>query len=343
MISRLWNLAWSVLDWAWDTAWWLLGVTWIGVRGYAERHPVAAALAALAFIRMFGTTVQSGTAGVLFSWGRAKKVLEPGFHPLIPIVQTVRHTPVRSVTLDLPKQRVATGDGLVYDVDTNIVYRVEDPITAAVSIDSVRMGVSTLVPLLVHDLLREQTRETLLTARHALDQELTARSRQALTRWGLYVETAGMSTIAPTRPTVRLTQLPARVAERARQLRQIGGDGVAVALTTAAPPPQAKARARYRRHRAPAFKEAASARVSVVMPPGGRLTVNDVELLASDVRTFDTPRLEREKAYYYTMRVDYVEHGVPLNETRVVEVRAGKTYTVDFTKPAPESSVPNVG
>lgn len=336
MIAWLLDLAWWLLDLA---LWFLLNV-WRVALDQAKKRPAGVVVIALAIMRMFGTTVQTGTAGVLFSWGRARKVLEPGFHPLIPIVQLVRHTPVRSVTLDLPRQRIATGDGLVYDVDTTIVYRVEDPITAAVAIDSVRLGIVTLVPLLVHDLLREQTRET-LTARQELDHELTVRARLALARWGLHIETAGMSTIAPTRPTVRLTQLSARVAERLRLLRETGETSIAIALTTAVQAPQGKPRARYRRHRAPAFKEAASARVTVVMPPGGKLTVNEVEMLATDQRTFDTPRLEREKPYYYTMKVDYLVHGIPAVETRVVEVRAGKVYTVDFTMPAPEPSVPN--
>src|SRR5687767_4993025 len=108
MIAWLLDLAW----WLLDLALWFLRAVWRVALDQAKKHPAGAVVVALAIVRMFGTTVQTGTAGVLFSWGRAKKVLEPGFHPLIPIVQTVRHTPIRSVTLDLPRQRVATGDGL---------------------------------------------------------------------------------------------------------------------------------------------------------------------------------------------------------------------------------------
>lgn len=163
-------------------------------------------------------------------WGavhlRAKKVLEPGFHPLLPLVQQVRHLPVRSVALDLPRQRIMSADGLVYHVHTHIVYRVENPIPATTAIDNLGKGVLTLVPLLVRDLLRAQTRETLVT-REVLEQDLTARGRQALARWGLTVEQVGLSTIAPTKETARLTQLPARVAEGARVLEEQQSQGVA--------------------------------------------------------------------------------------------------------------------
>jgi regulator of protease activity HflC (stomatin/prohibitin superfamily) len=221
MVRWIIDLALSVLWWCVDFA-----------IDFAKHHPVVIVLTAVGIARMFGTTVQTGWAGVLFSFGRAKKVLQPGFHPLLPIVQAVRKTPIRSITLDLPRQRVTTADDLVYDAVATIVYRVEDSIQAMTAVQDVRQGVLTLVPLLVHELLREQTGQSLANRPH-LDAELTARARQALARWGLTVEQAGMSTIAPSRRTVRLTQLSARAGERARLLREHCDSGLVPGLATA--------------------------------------------------------------------------------------------------------------
>jgi regulator of protease activity HflC (stomatin/prohibitin superfamily) len=216
---------------------------------YARRHPVATFLAVLAFIRSFGTTVQTGWAGVLFSFGRAKKVLEPGFHPRIPILQQIRQTPIRSVTLHLPRQRITTSEGLVYDVDSTLIYGVEDPIVAMTAIDDVKQGCLTLMPLIVQDLMREQTRET-LRVKSLLDAELLARARTALIRWGLGVEQAGLSSIAPTEQTAHLTQLSLRIAERVRLLEEWIAKGVdaetAVALVAPGTAPMSRARARAR-------------------------------------------------------------------------------------------------
>ena len=49
------------------------------------------------------------------------KELEPGFHWLIPLVHGVKKTPVRSVTIHLPSQKVMTVDVLVYDVSVSVV------------------------------------------------------------------------------------------------------------------------------------------------------------------------------------------------------------------------------
>ena len=233
---------------------WLLAVpgwAWTRLLDWGRRHPTSAILVALAVIRSFGTTVQTGWAGVLFSFGRATKVLEPGFHPLVPIFQKVRQTPIRSIALDLPRQRVTTSDGLVYDVHANIIYRVEDPILALTAIDDIRKGVLTLMPLLVLALMRQHDGESLSTPQ-ALDAELTTRAREALARWGVGVEQAGLATIAPTAPTMRLTQLGQRVRERAALLSLDTGDvpaGVVVALVTTGRTPKGRSHMRYHRRK----------------------------------------------------------------------------------------------
>jgi uncharacterized protein (TIGR03000 family) len=309
---------------------------------FAKRNPVVVALTLVAIARMFGTTVQTGWAGVLFSFGRARKVLEPGFHPLIPIVQGVRKTPVRSITLDLPRQRVTTADDLVYDVNTTIVYRVEDPITALTAVQDVRQGVLTLVPLLVHELLREQTGQTLANRTH-LDAELTTRSRDALSRWGLTVEQAGLSTIAPTRRTVRLTQLPARVGERTRLLREQCDAGVepilATALVAPGSPPRARSAARYHRHHRAARRRPGVARLTVVLPEVATLIVNDVLVQAILTQTFETPKLKWGVRYAYNLQADVPLGGQMVRLATRVILSAGKAATIDFTGSVPYVSV----
>ena len=42
---------------------------------------------ASAVVRALGVTVRTGSTGVLFSFGRARRELQPGFHLLIPFLQ----------------------------------------------------------------------------------------------------------------------------------------------------------------------------------------------------------------------------------------------------------------
>jgi regulator of protease activity HflC (stomatin/prohibitin superfamily) len=218
-MSHLWDLL--------DLVEWVLKSVLAHVVDYAKNHRVVTALAVLALLRLFGITVQSGSKGVLFVFGRVREELGPGFHFLVPFVTAARTIPVRSVTLDLPRQRITTADGLVYDVQANIVYRVADPKLALTQIDNLRHGIEAKLPLIVEDLLRSQTRAGILDFT-SLEAELGARAEAALQRWGVTVEQAGFKSIAPTHKTLRLTQLLLLGAERERVVLELLAHGVTV-------------------------------------------------------------------------------------------------------------------
>ncbi len=220
-----------------------------------KRQPIVTALVVLSFIRLFGTTIYSGWKGVLFRFGRARRVLEPGFVPLLPVVHIVRKTRVRSITLDLREQRVMTSDGLVYDVDVNLVYRVRDPMKALIEVDDIKRGCATILALVTQDVLRQQTRAT-ITERTSLAEELTTRAQARLDDWGIEVDRAGFTSIAPTIETLRLTQLAPLVRERAAALGMLrgveatGSTAYALALVGSDRNLRSHAYARYRVRRA---------------------------------------------------------------------------------------------
>jgi uncharacterized protein (TIGR03000 family) len=82
---------------------------------------------------------------------------------------------------------------------------------------------------------------------------------------------------------------------------------------------------------AKAEAEAAPASVTVVLPENATLTVNDVAINAKGKQTFATPKLEKGKTYFYTVKAELVRDGKPVTETRKIDVAAGKDVTVDFT------------
>ena len=203
----------TVLDWLW---------TW------AKRNPVQAFLVALVIVRAFGSTVQTGWHGVLYRFGRARRVLEPGFRWLIPGFERVAKVRSKAITLDLPPQRIAIADGLVYDVSASLVYRVRDPIAALIEIDDLTQGCETLVAIAMYESLGGRTRDT-VRDRSGLDDELTRLCRTRLARWGLDVDRAGFTNIAPTVETLRLTQLELKTRERASVTARMGAEGLSMA------------------------------------------------------------------------------------------------------------------
>jgi regulator of protease activity HflC (stomatin/prohibitin superfamily) len=203
----------------------ILGAAWHLILREIQRHPWTVAVALYGLARAFGVMIQSGQRGVLFRWGKAVKELEPGFHWLIPLVHGVKKTPVRSVTIHLPGQKVMTVDGLVYDVSVSVVYRVEDATRALTLVDHVDAGCRAAISIVVAEVLRVRD-QAQLVERVSLDRELSARMSAWIARWGLVVEQAGFTTIAPARGVLQTTQLRSRTMERARALRDLIDGGL---------------------------------------------------------------------------------------------------------------------
>jgi regulator of protease activity HflC (stomatin/prohibitin superfamily) len=180
---------------------------------WLKENPLDAFIAFLAFVGLLGVVIDSGHRGVLYQLGRVKRVLEPGFHPLIPWIQQVRKVHIRSHTLDAPRQRATSADGFVYDLDCNVVYKIDDPVRSLIEIAVLTHGVQTVVSVAAQELVRARTRDA-LRAREDLDAALVESLTARLATWGVRLERAGFTSLAPTPETLRLTQLAARVRER---------------------------------------------------------------------------------------------------------------------------------
>ena len=213
-LNDLFHLAVRILGWVWDL-----------LVHQAQHHPWAVVAGLYGLARAFGIMIQSGQRGVLFRWGRVVRELEPGFHWLVPIMHSARTTPVRSVTTVLPDQKVMTADGLLYDVRVNFVYRVDDATRALTQVDDLHSACRAAVPIVVTDVLRRRDQEQLVD-RVLLDRELTERIAAWVARWGLVIEQAGFTTIAPNKDVLHTTQLRPRTMERARALRLMIDSGL---------------------------------------------------------------------------------------------------------------------
>jgi uncharacterized protein (TIGR03000 family) len=73
------------------------------------------------------------------------------------------------------------------------------------------------------------------------------------------------------------------------------------------------------------------AQVTVVLPRGAQLYVNGVAMAADGKQTFLTPKLDRGKKFFYTVKAELLRDGRKVTESQRVSVQAGSSVTVDFT------------
>lgn len=179
-----------------------------------------------AVVRATGVLVTTGHTAVLFSLGRARRELGPGFHPLIPFLQVAPQIPTRTRTLDLPAQRVATAEGLVYHVDTALVFRVSDATRALVEVDDLDLALMRIAAMTVREVLHGARRRD-LADRGRLEEELARRLAARIGTFGVTLERAGFTSITPTPRTIRVTQIVPRVSARERALELLVSRSIA--------------------------------------------------------------------------------------------------------------------
>lgn len=188
--------------------------------------PVLLAVAVYGIARLFATVVETGSRAVIFRFGRVCKEVDHGFHWLIPGIDIAKHIRVRTVTMDLPPQRATTKDGLVYRFEINVVYRLGSARDALVEINDVSEGIRNICQMYGLRVISRFNRRELL-GRDMLNQELRDDIAPILARYGVYLEHAGFQTIAPTRETLRLTQLSRVVEERRKVFLEYRRGGLA--------------------------------------------------------------------------------------------------------------------
>jgi uncharacterized protein (TIGR03000 family) len=71
-------------------------------------------------------------------------------------------------------------------------------------------------------------------------------------------------------------------------------------------------------------------RLLVELPPDARLYVDGREMSLADIRHVLTPELTPGREYFYTLKVEAVRDGKPVEESRRLTVRAGQVSRADF-------------
>jgi len=205
---------------------------------FARENPYVVFLAVWGALRAMGTTVRTGYTGLFFSFGHARRVLQPGFVFKIPYFQKVRSLPTRSRTLDVPDQKVTSVDGLVWFVDVNLVYRIVDIRKALIEIDDLEHGMEQMLSLSVQEIVGRSRRAALRLAGE-LDGQLAESMEVRLEAWGVAVERAGFTSIKPSPKTLRFTQQLHTCEERERNLERLVSAGIdrglALAMLGSAP------------------------------------------------------------------------------------------------------------
>lgn len=181
--------------------------------------------------------VYEGQHALLFQLGRARRVVGPGIHFKLPIIQKFVVKDTRHTTLDLEPQVIQLKDQLVFEVDCKLVYQITDLKKAVIEIDSLQDGLKNRVVMAVQEVVRSKDRRSV-----AHTDQLIAEVRERLSSverdWGVRIHQFGFSNLSPSPATLEITQLDLLAREKLRLYRVCKDEGLsdeaAVGLITGA-------------------------------------------------------------------------------------------------------------
>jgi regulator of protease activity HflC (stomatin/prohibitin superfamily) len=162
--------------------------------------------------------------GVMFTLGRFTRVCGPGFVILIPVVQQVVRTDLRTYVEDVPSQDVISRDNVSVKVNAVIYFRIVDPERAIINVADFRAAVSQLAQTTLRSVLGKHELDEMLAERDKLNidiQEILDRQTDA---WGIKVANVEIKHVDIDESMVRAIAKQAE-AERLRRARVINAEG----------------------------------------------------------------------------------------------------------------------
>jgi len=125
--------------------------------------------------------------GILFTFGKYSKTLQPGLRIIIPIIQEMRKVDQRITTVDIPKQEVMTKDNVPVRVDAVLYFKVVSPEDAVLQMQDYVYAIAKYSQTALRDVVGNVELDTLLTQRDQIADEIEKGVEKETIGWGIDV------------------------------------------------------------------------------------------------------------------------------------------------------------
>lgn len=156
--------------------------------------------------------------GVLFTFGKFTKILEPGWHIIWPIINTYKKVDIRTKTVDVPEQEAITRDNVSIKINAVLYYKIFDASKAIISVENFNYAVSQLAQTTMRNIVGSVSLDELLTERDKLSDEICKIVDEATDPWGIKVENVELKDIAL---PMEMKRVIATVAEAEREKQAV--------------------------------------------------------------------------------------------------------------------------
>ena len=156
--------------------------------------------------------------GILFSFGKFSRILKPGWHIVLPIINRVVKVDIRTKTVDVPEQEAITRDNVSIRINAVLYYKIFDASKAVISVENYNYAVSQLAQTTMRNIVGSVTLDELLSERDKLSTQICQIVDEATDPWGIKVENVELKDIALPE---ELKRVISRVAEAEREKQAV--------------------------------------------------------------------------------------------------------------------------
>ena len=156
--------------------------------------------------------------GILFTCGKFKKILKPGWNIVLPIVNSISKVDIRTKAVDVPEQDAITKDNVSIRINAVIYYKVFDAAKAIIAVERFQYAVSQLAQTTMRNVVGAVSLDELLVERDKISEEICNIIDEATDPWGIKVENVELKDV---KLTEEMQRVIAKVAEAEREKQAV--------------------------------------------------------------------------------------------------------------------------
>lgn len=181
---------------------------------------------AILLILLFASlrVVKEYERGVIFFLGKATTVRGPGLIILIPLFEQMTRVQLRTVTMNIPSQKIITKDNVSIDIAAVAYYKIVDPMKSVVAIENISSAVNQISQTTVRNIVGQFMLDQVLSQTTDINTKIKDVIDAHTEPWGAEVTAVEIKDIALPENMQRAMAKEAE-AERERRAKIVAAEG----------------------------------------------------------------------------------------------------------------------
>jgi len=168
--------------------------------------------------------VQEYERGVIFFLGKVNGVRGPGLILLIPIFERMVKVSLRTITMNIPSQKIITKDNVSIDIAAVAYFHIVDPQKSVIAIEDVYSAVNQISQTTVRNVVGQFSLDQLLVKTGDINSQIKKVIDQHTENWGVQVTAVEIKDIVLPDNMQRAMAKEAE-AERERRAKIVAAEG----------------------------------------------------------------------------------------------------------------------